>query len=247
MNVLHSFKMLDNTWPIHSMTAQKTEHFSEELKYLVCDKNQTTYFSGHTANSLSLYSLSYPSSQVFWVLFDTPCFIQILHASISSTFTTCQPCFLVTLQGCQDMMHIMWHTSNYRMIFAAPQWTCPPTQKFEVFRDVMPCCEESGKWLQWSRGSMLPLSTQVHGFKPGWSRQDFSGRKILSMPSFRKEVKPWVPCRRFVACKRSLNWHGSHSLRQNYQLVLAHIVPPFATRISRVGDMGALVSRHGNV
>jgi hypothetical protein len=35
----------------------------------------------------------------------------------------------------------------------------------------------SVKWLQWSRESMLPLSTQVHGFKPGKSRRDFSGRK----------------------------------------------------------------------
>ena len=34
---------------------------------------------------------------------------------------------------------------------------------------------------------------------------DFSGRKILSTPSFGGEVKPSVPCRRFMACKRSLN------------------------------------------
>jgi len=33
------------------------------------------------------------------------------------------------------------------------------------------------KWLRWPRGSVLPLSTQVHGFHPGRSRQDFSGRK----------------------------------------------------------------------
>jgi len=33
------------------------------------------------------------------------------------------------------------------------------------------------KRLQWSRGSVLPLSTQVRGFKPGRSHQDFSGRK----------------------------------------------------------------------
>jgi hypothetical protein len=31
--------------------------------------------------------------------------------------------------------------------------------------------------LWWSRGSVLPLSTQVRGFNPGRSRQDFSGRK----------------------------------------------------------------------
>jgi len=37
--------------------------------------------------------------------------------------------------------------------------------------------EATIKWLQWSRGRGLPLSTQVRRFKPGQSRQDFSGRK----------------------------------------------------------------------
>jgi len=31
--------------------------------------------------------------------------------------------------------------------------------------------------LRWSRGSVLPLSTQVHRFNPGQSRQDFLGQK----------------------------------------------------------------------
>ena len=39
-----------------------------------------------------------------------------------------------------------------------------------------------------------------------------SGEKILSTPSFGGEVKPSVPCRRFVACKRSLNVFGSRHL-----------------------------------
>ena len=47
---------------------------------------------------------------------------------------------------------------------------------------------------------------------------DFSGRKkkFLSAPSFGGEVKPSVPCRRFTACKRSLNvtWK-SGIFRQN--------------------------------
>jgi len=33
----------------------------------------------------------------------------------------------------------------------------------------------------------------------------FQGEKILSTLSFGREVKPWVPCRRFAVCKRSLN------------------------------------------
>ena len=59
--------------------------------------------------------------------------------------------------------------------------------------------------LRWSRGSVLAFSIQVHGFKPGRSRQIFKGKKILSTPSFGGEVKPSVPCHRFAACKRSLN------------------------------------------
>jgi hypothetical protein len=33
---------------------------------------------------------------------------------------------------------------------------------------------------------------------------DFKGDKIRSTPSFRGEVKPLVPSRRFTACKRTL-------------------------------------------
>jgi hypothetical protein len=42
---------------------------------------------------------------------------------------------------------------------------------------------------------VLSFGTQVRGFKPGRSRRDFSGEKILSTPSFGGEVKPSVPCR----------------------------------------------------
>jgi hypothetical protein len=66
--------------------------------------------------------------------------------------------------------------------------------------------------LRWSRGSVLAFGTQVHGFKPGQSHRIFKGEKILSTPSFGGEVKPSVPCRRFVACKRSLELCGSRIL-----------------------------------
>jgi hypothetical protein len=59
--------------------------------------------------------------------------------------------------------------------------------------------------LRWSRGSVLAFSTQVRGFKLSRSLRIFKGEKILSTPSFGGEVKPSVPCRRFAACKRSLN------------------------------------------
>jgi hypothetical protein len=52
---------------------------------------------------------------------------------------------------------------------------------------------------------VLAFSTQVRGFKPGRNHRIFKGGKILSTLSFGGEVRPSVPCRRFAACKRSLN------------------------------------------
>jgi hypothetical protein len=43
--------------------------------------------------------------------------------------------------------------------------------------------------------SALAFGTQFRGFKLGRSRRIFQGEKILSAPSFGREVKPWFPCR----------------------------------------------------
>ena len=61
----------------------------------------------------------------------------------------------------------------------------------------------------------------------------FRVKKILSTPSFGGEVKPSVPCRRFTACKRSLNvtWK-SGIFRQIHWSFIPHVVPPLAARIS---------------
>ena len=61
------------------------------------------------------------------------------------------------------------------------------------------------KQLRRSRGSVLAFGSHVRGFKPDRSLSILQGEKILSTPSFGGEVKPPVPCRRFTACKRSLN------------------------------------------
>ena len=125
-------------------------------------------------------------------------------------------------------MHIKEITSNHNTF-----WTPPSTHIHGGFGGL--------------GGSVLPLSTRVRGFKPGRSRQDFSGRKIPSTSSLRKEVKPSVPCRRFAACKRSLTWRGSRNFRQNYGPILAHTVPHFATRISCVVvDVEAPGGERGN-
>jgi hypothetical protein len=75
---------------------------------------------------------------------------------------------------------------------------------------------------------VLAFSTHVRGFKPGRSRRIFQGKKILSMTSFRRKVKPLVPCRRFMACKRSLNvtWKSGIS-GKIYRPFLAHISSTF--------------------
>ena len=94
---------------------------------------------------------------------------------------------------------------------------------------------------------MLDFSTQVRGFKP--EAVGFLGRKkILSTPSFGGEVKPSVPLRRFTACKRSLNMHGSRNLGKNYRTDFSPTIPPFAARISRVvADVQAPGGESGDV
>jgi hypothetical protein len=77
--------------------------------------------------------------------------------------------------------------------------------------------------------SMLASGTQDCRFAPGRRRQIFSGEKFLSMPSFGSEVKPFAPCRRFVACKRSLN--GVKITRP-----FSHTVPPFAIGSAHVDE-----------
>jgi hypothetical protein len=71
--------------------------------------------------------------------------------------------------------------------------------------------------------SMLAFGTQVCGFKLGRSRRIFKGEKILSTPSFRVEVKLSVPCRRFAACKRSLELMWKSDSRPKFvRTFLAH-------------------------
>jgi hypothetical protein len=70
--------------------------------------------------------------------------------------------------------------------------------------------------------SALAFGTQVCGFKPGQSRRIFQGEKILSAPSFGREVKPWVLCRWFTACKRSLDVSWKSASRQK---LIGHFSP----------------------
>ena len=60
------------------------------------------------------------------------------------------------------------------------------------------------------------------------------------MPSFGGEVKPSVPCRRFAACKRSLNLRESEFRQNYYRTSFSPTVPSFAARISRVVADGGI-------
>jgi hypothetical protein len=78
---------------------------------------------------------------------------------------------------------------------------------------------------------VLAFGTQVRGFKPGRSRRIFKGEKILSTPSFGGEVKPSVLCRRFAACKRSLELRGSRILDEICRNISRpQRVPPYTAR-----------------
>ena len=57
-----------------------------------------------------------------------------------------------------------------------------------------------------------PLVPKLAGSNPAEAVRFLGRKKILSTSSFRGEVKPSVPCRRFAARKRSLNLRGSRNL-----------------------------------
>ena len=53
-------------------------------------------------------------------------------------------------------------------------------------------------WLSYS-----PLDPRFAGSSPAGVDGFFQSIKILSVTSFGREVKLWVPCRRFMVCKRT--------------------------------------------
>jgi len=87
------------------------------------------------------------------------------------------------------------------------------------------------KWcvrrLRWSIGSVLAFGSNP-AEAVGFLR---AKKKILSTPSFGGEVKPSVPCRRYAACKRSLELRGSRILDEICRNISRpRRVPPSAAR-----------------
>jgi hypothetical protein len=80
------------------------------------------------------------------------------------------------------------------------------------------------KRLRWSRCSVLAFNARV-----------FRVEKILSTPSFVSEVKPAVPCRRFPACKRSLNVTWKSAFMQNSRILFS----PIKFHVSLLGSLAS--------
>ena len=57
---------------------------------------------------------------------------------------------------------------------------------------------------------ILSSGSEVRGFDHGRGRWFFQSVKILSMTSFGREIKPWIPCRRFTARKRTSHFSSPY-------------------------------------
>ena len=141
-----------------------------------------------------------PPSSVTAVLTMWTCCIRRSQYNLSSDFLD------LSVSGLESTNKQYWALTQV-------QWWCAWNRKIGISEGK---CKGQYERLRWSRGSVLAFGTQVRGFKPGRSRWLFQGKEIFSTPSFGGEVKPSVPCRRFTACKRSLNvmWKSS-IFRQN--------------------------------
>jgi hypothetical protein len=95
---------------------------------------------------------------------------------------------------------VMWSVVPVAYVSAGHLWTVWTPANKDAIKEVLVC----ELWYPTSRVRTRP--------KPS----DFSGKNIYSMPSFRGEVKPSVPCRSFAACTRTLDLRGSRNCRPNW-------------------------------
>jgi hypothetical protein len=112
-----------------------------------------------------------------------PCFNESLQADIYNVCSAqCTSPIYVHTHTYTHKRHITWHLTMVTSIFSnmhCPfhQVTCATSCHLQRTSKHK---AQKLKRLRWSRGSVLPLSTRVRGFKPGRSREDFSGRKKSS-------------------------------------------------------------------
>jgi hypothetical protein len=129
--------------------------------------------------------------------------------------------------NCKEILWQVLQTSMCMFVYVCLcVCVCVCVCHVQIYRHVV-----SKRRLRWSSGSVLTSGTQVRGFAPGRSRRIFKGEKIRSTPSFGGEVKPSVPCRRFAACKRSLELRESRILDEICRNISRpRRVPPSAAR-----------------
>ena len=99
------------------------------------------------------------------------------------------------------------------------------------FRNLHPAFLQNGPWFNVGSNGLIHIKNCLM-YQSLWI---FQGEKILSTSSFGGEVKPYVPCRIFTACKRSLNvtWKSGIFRQNSSAISLAHVLPPLAVGISR--------------
>ena len=165
--------------------------------------------------------------------------LTFLHHNASNTECVVLPVF--STENCPTLVQPLKTAVVYHWIdrdcpfqMALTEWDTPPPLLTDD-RKKKPVSEKASS-------KKSKTMDNVHKFV-----QNVKQKKILSTPSFGGEVKPSVPCRRFAACKRSLNLCGSRNLGKitdNF----SPTVPLFVARISRVvSDVQAPGGESGNV
>ena len=83
---------------------------------------------------------------------------------------------------------------NYNCLRISELSLSPPWKRFIIEIGFEPVVQ----WLSYS-----PLDPRFANSNPVGVDEFFQGVKILNVSSFGREVKPWVPCRRFTERKRT--------------------------------------------
>jgi hypothetical protein len=98
-----------------------------------------------------------------------------------------------------------------------------------------------------SSGNMFAVEPKVRGFKPGRGQWIFKGDKISSTTSFRGEVKPSVPCRRFTVCYKNPASMKEILRRQYTRTFVAKFLPASLLDVSADNCQRALVDESGMI
>jgi hypothetical protein len=108
-----------------------------------------------------------------------------------------------------------------------------PSLNLTIFRTHLSNLPQSG-----FGGPGVSVLASGTGFKPGRSRRIFKGGKILSTPSFGREVKPWVPCREICGMSKIPKCTVEVGIMKNLPVLPRPQVPTSAASV-RNASVGA--------